>query len=142
MSKTAKKRLSNCAVVYGLDIFGDRWTMLVLRDMILHGKRRYGEFLESEEGIATNILADRLKRLAAEGLVTVSRDPDNRRSNIYTLTEEGLSLMPVLFEIMNWSANYCELNERRTLLVKRIREDREGLMAEIRAREAALRNAA
>lgn len=116
--------------------------MLVLRDMILHGKRRYGEFLESEEGIATNILADRLKRLAAEGLVTVSRDPDNRRSNIYTLTEEGLSLMPVLFEIMNWSANYCELNERRTLLVKRIREDREGLMAEIRAREAALRNAA
>ena len=142
MTTPVKKHASHCLVAHGLDIFGDRWTLLVLRDMILYGKRRYGEFLEAEEAIATNVLADRLKRLAAEGLVTVSKDPDNRRSNIYTLTDKGLSLMPVVFEIMKWSAQYCELNERRRKLIVRLKTEPDAVMAEIRDREAANENPA
>ncbi|NMM45071.1 helix-turn-helix transcriptional regulator [Rhodospirillaceae bacterium KN72] len=142
MTGSIKKHASQCLVAHGLDIFGDRWTLLVLRDMILYGKRRYGEFLEAEEAIATNVLADRLKRLAAEGLVTVSKDPDNRRSNIYTLTDKGLSLMPVIFEIMKWSAQYCDLNERRRKLIARLTAEPDTVMAEIRAREAANENPA
>jgi len=136
MKNTAKKHTSGCPVAYGLDIFGDRWTLLILRDMILHGKRRYGELLDAEEGIATNILADRLKQLEADGIVTRARDPENRRSYVYTLTNKGLSLMPVLFEIILWSGQYRTLNAVRKKLLKRIAEDPAGLMAEVRAREA------
>jgi len=136
MKNTAKKHSSGCPVAYGLDIFGDRWTLLILRDMILHGKRRYGELLDAEEGIATNILADRLKQLEADGIVTRARDPENRRSYVYTLTNKGLSLMPVLFEIIRWSGQYRTLNAVRKKLLKRIAEDPAGLMAEVRAREA------
>ena len=136
MKNTAKKHSSGCPVAYGLDIFGDRWTLLILRDMILHGKRRYGELLDAEEGIATNILADRLKQLEADGIVTRARDPENRRSYVYTLTNKGLSLMPVLFEIILWSGQYRTLNAVRKKLLKRIAEDPAGLMAEVRAREA------
>lgn len=136
MEGTAKKHSSGCPVAYGLDIFGDRWTLLILRDMILNGKQRYGELLDAEEGIATNILADRLKQLEADGVVTRARDPQNRRSYVYTLTNKGLSLMPVLFEIIRWSGQYRTMNAARKKLIKRIAEDLAGLMAEIRAREA------
>lgn len=137
MNGTGKSHDSGCPVAHGLDTFGDRWTLLVLRDMILHGKRRYGELLEADEGIATNILADRLKHLEAEGVVTRVRDPENRRSYLYGLTEKGLSLIPVIFEIIKWSASYFPMNAARKRLLKRINEDSAGLVAEIRAREAA-----
>ncbi|MBO6519201.1 MAG: helix-turn-helix transcriptional regulator [Rhodospirillales bacterium] len=137
MKTAGKTHGTGCPVAHGLDTFGDRWTLLVLRDMILHGKRRYGELLEAEEGIATNILADRLKHLEAEGLITRVRDPQNRRSYLYGLTEKGLSLMPVIFEIIKWSAAHFPLTATRKRLLQRINEDSAGLIREIRAREAA-----
>ena len=135
MTKQTKKHESNCLVAYGIDIFGDRWTLLILRDMILYGKKRYGDFLDADENIATNILADRLKHLEAEGVILKEQDPENRRSNIYSLTPKGLTLTPVLLEIIQWSGNFISSDRRRKELLKRIRDDRDGLVAEIYARE-------
>jgi DNA-binding HxlR family transcriptional regulator len=131
MKTDTKKHQSGCPVAFGLDIFGDRWTLLIIRDMLLHGKRTYSDFMASEEKIATNILASRMKHLEEEGVVTRARDPDNRRSFIYTLTDKGLSLTPVLLEIVRWSSDYLRLNKYRQGLLQRIDNDRDGLIAEI-----------
>ncbi len=95
---------SRCPINYALEIFGDRWTLLLLRDLILFGKEHYRELLASEEGIATNILADRLKRLEISGIITRERDPEDGRQFIYRTTEEGLALTPVLLEIAAWAS--------------------------------------
>lgn len=131
MKTDTKKHQSGCPVAFGLDIFGDRWTLLIIRDMLLHGKRTYSDFLASDEKIATNILASRMKHLEEEGVVTRARDPDNRRSFIYTLTNKGLNLTPVLLEIVRWSGDYLRLNKYRQGLIQRIDNDRDGLIAEI-----------
>lgn len=135
MSKQTKKHLGGCPVAYGTDIFGDRWTLLIVRDMILHGKRRYSDFLDAEEKIATNILADRLKTLEVEGVVDRAQDPENRRSYIYTLTQKGLALTPIIFEIIRWSGSHLKMNKSRRELLKRIDTDRSNFIAEIYARE-------
>lgn len=131
MRTETKKHTTGCPVAYGLDIFGDRWTLLIIRDMLLHGKRTYSDFMASDEKIATNILASRMKHLEDEGVVTRARDPENRRSFIYTLTDKGLSLTPVLLEIVRWSGDYLRLNKYRQGLIQRIDSDRDGLIAEI-----------
>jgi DNA-binding HxlR family transcriptional regulator len=97
---------SGCPVSRALEAIGDRWSLLILRDVILWDKRRYQEFLESEEGISTNILADRLARLERQGLISKSNDPDDRRQFVYTPTEKGLDLLPVVFEMARWSLKY------------------------------------
>jgi DNA-binding HxlR family transcriptional regulator len=97
---------SNCPVSRALEAIGDRWSLLILRDLILWDKRRYQEFLESEEGISTNILADRLARLERQGLISKSNDPDDKRQFVYTPTEKGLDLLPVVFEMARWSLKY------------------------------------
>ena len=87
-------------------MIGDRWSLLVLRDLILRGKQRYGEFLESPEGIATNILADRLARLEDCGLISRSRDPENRKQVLYSPTKRGLDFLPVLIELIRWGLKH------------------------------------
>ena len=104
-ARTAQKR-SGCPISFALDVFGDRWTLLVLRDLLLRGKARYKEFLASDEGIASNILSERLKRLEATGIVTRETDPEDRRQVIYRPTEKGCSLTPVLLEIAAWGATH------------------------------------
>ncbi len=106
MSPDTKR--SGCPISYALEIFGDRWTLLVLRDLLLRGKTRYGEFLKSDEGIASNILADRLKRLEAEGIVTRRPDSDDRRQVVYEATSKGQTLMPLLLEIAAWGATHAD----------------------------------
>lgn len=137
MKTETKKHTTGCPVAFGLDIFGDRWTLLIIRDMLLHGKRTYSDFMASDEKIATNILASRMKHLEDEGVVTRARDPENRRSFIYTLTDKGLSLTPVLLEIVRWSGDYLHLNKYRQGLIQRIDNDRDGLIAEIYERAQA-----
>jgi DNA-binding HxlR family transcriptional regulator len=105
VSNTSRGEKSGCPISYSLDIFGDRWTLLVLRDLILHGKTRFAEFLSSDEGIASNILSDRLGRLEAQDIIVRERDPDDRRQKLYRVTEKGLSLTPVLLEIAAWGAS-------------------------------------
>jgi DNA-binding HxlR family transcriptional regulator len=91
-----------------MDMFGDRWSLLVIRDMMLLGKRRYSEFLASDEGISTNILADRLKQMQRLGLVEKFRDPSNGKASVYLLTDKGLSLFPVLLEVIRWGLLHDE----------------------------------
>jgi DNA-binding HxlR family transcriptional regulator len=97
-----------CPIRYGLGLFGDRWSLLIIRDLMFLGRRSYGDFLSAGEGISTNILADRLAQLEVGGIVTKSHDPEHGKKFIYRLTEKGLDLMPVLFAIIDWSEKYDE----------------------------------
>lgn len=136
MESKSKSHITGCAVAFGVNIFGDRWTLLILRDLILHGKRTFSAFRDSGEGIATNILTVRLKRLETEGIVIRSRDPENGKSYIYTLTEKGFGLTPVIFEILRWSAQHTELSPERRALLHKIDEDPEGFTAVLKAKAA------
>ena len=134
MVHPTKKRDTGCPVAFGLDTFGDRWSLLIIRDLIFKGSETYGEFLEADERIATNILADRLKYLEIEGIIRKSRDPDNRRRFIYSLTEKGCDLIPVILEIVRWSGKYDPNTFALKKNLDRIETDRDGFVAEIRAR--------
>lgn len=97
-------RRSDCPVNFAVETLGDRWSLVILRDMIFWGKKTYGEFLRSDEKIATNILAGRLEYLEREGLITKTRDENDRRKDIYSVTEKGLALVPMFLEMIAWSA--------------------------------------
>src|SRR5207245_9326700 len=94
--RPSPKRRSGCPLNASVEILGDRWSLLIIRDMMLRGSRTYKEFLESYEGIATNILADRLRKLEAHGIVTAERDPSDGRKLIYLLTAKGIDRKSVV----------------------------------------------
>ncbi|MFJ5299060.1 winged helix-turn-helix transcriptional regulator [Pseudomonas sp. NPDC088368] len=97
---------SHCAVNYGVEIFGDRWSLLIIRDIVFTGKKTYGQFLKSEEGIATNVLASRLAFLEEQGVLSKEPNPDDKRKDFYSLTEKGIDLIPILLNIVLWSAKH------------------------------------
>lgn len=97
---------SNCPLNFALEILGDKWSLLVLRDMVFFNKRYYNEFLTSDECISTNILAARLDMLEAEGLITKKSDPNHKQKIIYSLTQKSIDLLPVIIEIAIWSDKY------------------------------------
>jgi DNA-binding HxlR family transcriptional regulator len=99
---------SNCPVNFGLETFGDKWSLLIVRDIVFWGKKTYGEFLRSDEGIATNILASRLEQMVANGILKREPHPTDRRKDHYSLTEKGLELIPLLVEIVAWSGKLIE----------------------------------
>ena len=99
-------RRSGCPISYTMDIFGDKWTILIMRDLILYGKDSFSEFLCSDEKIATNILTDRLKVLLQEGFVTKHTAPTNKSKFLYRPTEKAIELIPVLSEITLWAEKY------------------------------------
>ena len=100
------KHRSTCPVTFALDLIGDKWSLLILRDIILQGKQFYHEFTESDEGISTNILASRLSMLEASGILSKKRDAHDRKRFIYSPTEKGLDLLPVIIAMVQWSAKY------------------------------------
>ena len=107
MKTTSKEDFrSHCAVNYGVEIFGDRWSLLIIRDIVFAGKKTYGEFLKSEERIATNVLAARLAFLEGQGILSRTPSPDDKRKDFYTLTEKGLDLIPIVLNIVLWSAKH------------------------------------
>jgi DNA-binding HxlR family transcriptional regulator len=106
MEKKAKPLRSHCPVNYALEAIGDRWALLILRDIVFRGKRAYGEFLKSEEGFATNMLASRLEGLLEAGILLREDAADDGRKAVYSLTEKGLDLIPVMFEMVLWSAKH------------------------------------
>ena len=122
---------SHCPIAYALDLFGDKWSLLVLRDLLLMGKRRYNEFLASEERISTNILAERLKRMERAGLVTKSRDGNHQRQYVYAPTRKSLGLLPVMVEIIRWSAKHDPQTAAPASFVRRLRNDREDLLRDM-----------
>src|SRR4029079_17776890 len=100
--KKKQPRRSDCPINYSLETFGDLWSLLIVRDIVYFGKKSYGEFLESDEGIATNILADRLEQLEAKGILLRRPHPSDKRKELYELTDKGLDLIPILLELANW----------------------------------------
>jgi DNA-binding HxlR family transcriptional regulator len=127
---------SDCPIAYALDVVGDRWTLLVLRDLLFGGKLRFTELLSSRERIATNVLTDRLRRLEEAGLVVREPDPDDGRRALYRPTEAGLGLAPLLIEMVLWGVDHRGTGEKGPPagLIARMRADREGLLSELRAR--------
>lgn len=111
-----QKSRSNCPISFSLDVLGDKWTLLILRDMVFAGKSTYGEFLQSEEKVATNILADRLATLESQGFVTKQVAADKKSKFTYRLTEKGLDLLPLLMEMTLWGAKYSPAGGNATLL--------------------------
>src|SRR5262249_14647233 len=97
---------SYCPINLSLELFGDTWTLLVLRDMMFSGKRHFRELLQSDERIASNILADRLARLVEQGLLTKSDDPTHKQKAIYSLTEKAIALFPIVVQIGAWGARW------------------------------------
>jgi DNA-binding HxlR family transcriptional regulator len=105
--KNSKLR-SNCPVNFGLETFGDKWSLLIVRDIAFWGKKTYSDFLKSDEGIATNILASRLVQLEEEGILIKTPHQTDKRKDVYALTEKGLGLIPLLVEIVAWSGKLLE----------------------------------
>ena len=97
---------SYCPINLSLEVFGDSWTLLVLRDMMFAGKRHFRELLQSDERISSNILADRLARLVENGLLTKSDDPTHKQKAIYSLTEKGIALLPIIVQIGGWGSSW------------------------------------
>jgi DNA-binding HxlR family transcriptional regulator len=104
MKRTENK--SHCPVNFALETFGDAWSLLIVRDIVFWGKRTYGQFLESSEGIATNVLAARLAHLEQRGILSKGPHESDKRKDVYALTEKGLALIPILMEMSGWSAQF------------------------------------
>jgi DNA-binding HxlR family transcriptional regulator len=134
MPKPAAKRRSGCPLNASVEILGDRWSLLIVRDMMLRGFRSYKQFLGSYERIATNILADRLRRLEQHGIITSQPDPSDGRKLIYLLTKKGIDLAPVLTEMVLWSAGHEQVENQA--LVELMRKDKQKFIAEVRKRWA------
>ena len=126
-----KKRNTGCPVTFALDTFGDRWSMIIIRDILLKGVKTYSELLKADEGIATNILANRLKEFEHSGIITKTRDPENKKQYIYKITRKGAELTPILLEMIRWSARYDPNTIAKKEVLKRVENDREGLIKDI-----------
>lgn len=108
MIERRQSRRSSCPINASLEVLGDRWSLLIVRDLMFGGLRTYKDFQSSDEGIATNILASRLAKLQDSGIVTSHRDPQDGRSLIYRLTAKGVELAPVLMELSRWGTRFEE----------------------------------
>ena len=128
----AASRRSDCPISVSLDIFGDRWSLLVIRDLMFKGGESFKDFLGAEEGIASNVLSDRLKRLETHGLIERRRHPDDARMQRYRLTGKGLDLAPVLVEMILWAAKH-ERTAAPPAVVKLMRKNRARFLAGLRA---------
>src|SRR5262247_1678878 len=111
-SRMDAEQRSGCPINLTLEVVGDKWSLLVIRDMIFGKRRHFRELLaKSEEGIASNILADRLKRLVGQGIVSRADDPSHRQKGVYSLTEKGIELLPVLAQMSAWGRKYLPVTE-------------------------------
>ena len=134
----AAKRRSGCPLNASVEMLGDRWSLLIIRDMMLRGFRSYKEFLECYEGIATNILADRLRKLQAYGIIIAEPDPKDARKVTYLLTAKGIGLAPVLTEMVLWAAAHEDTGNQP--LVRQMKEDKKKFLAGVRQRWASGRS--
>lgn len=130
-SRTARR--SGCPISIALEIFGDSWSLLIIRDLMFKGLHTFNEFAASDERIATNILADRLAKLEAAGILAKRPDPADARRIHYRLTERGIDLAPALVEIVLWATRH-ENTDAPPSMVRAMRSHREQFLADIRAR--------
>jgi DNA-binding HxlR family transcriptional regulator len=116
---------SNCPVSNSLDIWGDKWSLLIIRDLMIAKTCTYGQFLKAEEGIATNILASRLLALEENGLIEKLPHPESKAKSLYKLTRKGIDLLPVLIEINLWAEKYFTIPKERKEMLKKVKKDRQ-----------------
>jgi DNA-binding HxlR family transcriptional regulator len=131
--KGSSRRRSGCPVSISLEVFGDRWSLLIIRDLMVRGFRTFKEFLQSGEGIATNILADRLQKLESAGIISAEPEQQDARKINYRLTEKGIDLAPVLLELLIWGARH-ENTGISCGVVENMARHREEVLAEVRKR--------
>lgn len=131
--RTTRSRRSDCPLSVSLEIFGDRWTLLIVRDLMFKGATSFGELLEGGEKIATNVLTDRLNKLEQHGIVWRQPDANDARRYIYRLTEKGIDLAPVLVDMIVWAACYEETAAPADS-VTYMKDRREACLAEVRER--------
>ncbi len=141
--ETSKKR-SECPLGQSLDVFGDKWSLLIVRDLMFGNKCTYNDFLKSDEGIATNILASRLKGLEENGVIEKSAHPDSKAKNLYQLTQKGIDLLPVLMEIYIWSEKYMEIPVDIKMTLKEAKKNKDNfvkhIMKELKNKQADIRS--
>jgi DNA-binding HxlR family transcriptional regulator len=130
-AKSRASRRSGCPISIALEIFGDGWSLLIVRDLMFKGLRTFSELAGSDEKIATNILSDRLARLEAAGILTRRSDPDDARRMNYRLTQKGIDLAPALLEIVLWSARYAQTDAPPNIL-RAMRSHPEQFLADVR----------
>lgn len=131
MTDGPSPRRSTCPINAALEVLGDRWSLLIVRDMLFEGARTYKDFLASQERIAINVLANRLTKLQGVGIIVGERDPQDGRSMLYRLTAKGMDLVPVLMELSTWGTRH-EDGQPPNGLLDAWRTDREGFMKNIR----------
>jgi len=131
MKHNSENCRSNCPINFVLETFGDKWTLLVIRDLMFKGKRYYGEFLDSNEKISTNILADRLQRLELKGVIEKQVDPENRSKFIYRLTAKGKDLLPLMLEITAWSSKHDDQTNTPAPFVAALKRDKAALSQKV-----------
>jgi DNA-binding HxlR family transcriptional regulator len=124
------KLRSACPLNASVEILGDRWSLLIIRDMMLRGFRSYTQFLDSYEHIATNILANRLKKLEGYGIIATQQDSLDGRKLIYTLTEKGMDLAPILTEMVLWAAAHEKTQNPE--LIRQIKKDKQKFLVAVR----------
>ena len=137
---------SGCPINLTLEVVGDKWSLLIIRDMMFGNRRHFRELLtKSEEGISSNILADRLKTLLDQGIITWADDPSHKQKGIYSLTEQGIELLPILAQMSGWGFKYLPVTEElgiRAKLLERRRPEDVGRVHGRTARDASRREAA
>lgn len=126
-----RQHRSGCPISIALELLGDAWSLLIVRDLMFKNRRTYNDFLAGGEGIASNILADRLRKLGDAGIVEKRRDADDARRFVYRLTTKGIDLAPVLVELVVWSARH-EKTDAPPSVVRAMRTDRDAFIADVR----------
>ena len=122
------KRRSNCPISSSLEIWGDKWSLLIIRDLMDSKECTYGDFLKSPEGIATNILATRLQNLEENKIIEKLDHPDSKAKVLYKLTRKGIDLIPVMIEISLWAEKYFSIAEDRKAMLKEVKKDKAGFI--------------
>ena len=133
MSKRKPKRRSDCPLNISLEIFGDRWSLLIIRDLMFKDRHDYKDFLQSEERIATNVLTDRLKKLECHGIIEKEAHVADARRVNYQLTAKGIDLSPVLIETIIWAARYEE-TAAPPAVIREMTRNREKFVSDLRRR--------
>ncbi|MBK7617044.1 MAG: helix-turn-helix transcriptional regulator [Vitreoscilla sp.] len=124
---------SGCPISIALELLGDAWSLLIVRDLMFKGRRTYNDFLAGGEGIASNVLASRLRKLEGANIIEKRSDPRDARRYIYRLSPKGIDLAPVLVDLVIWSARHVQ-TDAPPAVVRSMREDRERFLADVRRR--------
>lgn len=126
------KLRSHCPTNYGLEHFGDKWSLLIIRDLMFKGKRHYNEFFESEEKVSTSVLGDRLRSLEQGGIISKGKDSVKKSRIRYSLTAKGIALLPVMVDMIVWSGKFDENTAAEKGFLKKAEEKKEKLLIELR----------